>query len=227
MAILSNLLIQMGAFSPVGVAVLPFTVISFYSVGYIFKDSGVPIPGMGLVDLWGFVVKNKPQTATELALENYTFWTLFYTFFHFMMYVKPQRSLFHPFKLNPNYPPGSLVLKEIFRSVRGVAICTFYEIVVNQLYMSHNLPTKYVPSLFDNDGQVPLFIHVLGIILGCLWVDFHFNWTHRMLHTKWLYKNVHKVHHESYNPDPFSGLSMHWFESAVYFKYAPIKHKVT
>ena len=75
MAILSNLLTQMGAFSPVGVVVLPFTVISLYSVGYIFKDSGVPIPGMGLVDLWGFVVKNKPQTATELAFENYTFYT--------------------------------------------------------------------------------------------------------------------------------------------------------
>ena len=43
-----------------------------------------------------------------------------------------------------------------------------------------------------------------------------------MLHTPWLYRNVHKVHHESFNPDPFSGLSMHWFESTVYFSSAPL-----
>ena len=31
---------------------------------------------------------------------------------------------------------------------------------------------------------------------------------------------VHKEHHESYNPDPFSGLSMHWAESTIYFSSA-------
>lgn len=33
----------------------------------------------------------------------------------------------------------------------------------------------------------------------------------------WLYKNVHKIHHESYNPDPFSGLSFHPIEGFIYF----------
>ena len=43
-----------------------------------------------------------------------------------------------------------------------------------------------------------------------------------MLHTRWLYTHVHKDHHQSYNPQPFSGLSMHWFESAVYFSGDPL-----
>lgn len=53
---------------------------------------------------------------------------------------------------------------------------------------------------------------------------------HRMLHkwgTKsipdlgaWLYENVHKLHHQSKNPTAFSGISMHPFESALYFSYA-------
>ena len=30
-------------------------------------------------------------------------------------------------------------------------------------------------------------------------------------------RRVHKEHHESFNPDPFSGLSMHWAESFIYF----------
>ena len=70
------------------------------------------------------------------------------------MYVKPQRSLFHPFKLNPNYPPNSLILKEILRSAQGVGICTFYAIIVNKLNSSGMLPMKFVPSLFNHDGDV-------------------------------------------------------------------------
>ena len=101
-----------------GVVVLPLLLMS-YTLGYIFKDSGVPIPGIGYVDIWGFLVNNKPKAAKDLAFENYVIWILFYTIAHFLMYVKPQRSLFHPFKLNPNYPPVSLVFKEILRSLRG------------------------------------------------------------------------------------------------------------
>ena len=70
------------------------------------------------------------------------------------MYIKPQRSLFHPFKLNPNYPPNSLILKEILRSAQGVGMCTFYAVIVNKLYSSGILPTKFVPSLFNHDGDV-------------------------------------------------------------------------
>ena len=95
-----------------------------------------------------------PQAPADLAFENFTIWILVYSTAHFLMYIKPQRSLFHPFKLNPNYPPNSLILKEILRSARGVGICTFYTVIVNKLYSSGMLPTKFVPSLFNHDGDV-------------------------------------------------------------------------
>ena len=75
MALLSNLLTHM--------IVTPILLLSSFSIGYFFKNTGVPIPGIGIVDLWGFLVKNKPQTATEIAFENFTIWTVFYTFFHY------------------------------------------------------------------------------------------------------------------------------------------------
>jgi len=209
-----------------GVVVLPTLMIS-YLLGYMFKDSGVPLPGGSNIDLWGILVNNKPQAASTLAYENYLVWIVVYFTAHLLMYVKPQRDLFHPFKLNPNYPPGHLILKEMVRSARGVAICTLYAAIVNQLYRTSSLPSPYVPSIFANDGQVSLVIHILGAVCIYLWADFHFYWTHRLLHTSWLYKSVHKVHHESYNPDPFSGLSMHWVESAVYFSSAPIMALLT
>ena len=101
-----------------------------------------------------FNVVYLPQAPADLAFENLTIWILVYSTAHFLMYIKPQRSLFHPFKLNPNYPPNSLILKEILRSARGVGICTFYAVIVNKLYSSGMLPTKFVPSLFNHDGDV-------------------------------------------------------------------------
>ena len=60
-------------------------------------------------------------------------------------------------------------------------------------------------QLSGEPHDASLIILGIGNILLYLWGDFHFYWTHRMLHTHWFYKNVHKIHHESYNPDPFSG----------------------
>ena len=103
-------------------------------------------------------------------------------------------------------------------SCTGVAICTFYAALINHLHGSGHLPTNLAPSFFVyDDSPVPITVLFGGIVLMYIWGDFHFYWTHRLLHTQMLYKAVHKVHHQSFNPDPFSGLSMHWFESAIYF----------
>ena len=87
----------------------------------------------------------------------------------------------------------------------GVAICTLYGILINKLHASGDLPSRFVPNMFDAKGKNTSFvIHGVAAVLIYLWGDFHFYWTHRMLHTQWFYKSVHKIHHESYNPDPFS-----------------------
>jgi hypothetical protein len=49
-----------------------------------------------------------------------------------------------------------------------------------------------------------------------LWSDLHFFFVHRLLHVPAIYARVHKLHHLSKNPGPWSGLSMHPVESALY-----------
>ena len=92
---------------------------SSFLIGYVFKETGVPIPGVGSINIFGAFVKDETQTGFDLVIENYSIWAICYFTAHFLMYVEPQKSLLHPFKLNPNYPPYSLVLKEILRSIRG------------------------------------------------------------------------------------------------------------
>jgi len=42
-----------------------------------------------------------------------------------------------------------------------------------------------------------------------LWQDFYFYWTHRLLHTRWLFRHVHAVHHRSRNPSPWAAYAFH------------------
>ncbi len=45
----------------------------------------------------------------------------------------------------------------------------------------------------------------------------HFYLGHRLLHTAWLYKKVHALHHRNVEVGPWSGLAMHPVEHVIYF----------
>ena len=50
--------------------------------------------------------------------------------------------------------------------------------------------------------------------------EVHFFCIHRLIHTPFLYKWVHSVHHNSVNPSPWSSLSMHPVEGFLYHAVA-------
>jgi sterol desaturase/sphingolipid hydroxylase (fatty acid hydroxylase superfamily) len=52
--------------------------------------------------------------------------------------------------------------------------------------------------------------------------DVHFYFAHRLIHSKFLYQQVHCVHHRNTDVEPFSGLCMHPIEHLLYYTcYAP------
>lgn len=53
---------------------------------------------------------------------------------------------------------------------------------------------------------------VVGLVLGN---DLWFYGVHRMLHTPWLFKHVHCVHHRSVDVNPFTSYSFHAVEAAL------------
>lgn len=170
--------------------------------------------------VWEFFITDDPMDRSQLLKENLLIWSVLYLPIQFLLYSTFTRHWFKSFKLNPKYPSPVMMTKELIRSLRGVYICSFYEYMVYQVPLRYKLPIlDSLPSA--GNGLTIMYVGIGGVILY-LWGDCHFYFTHRILHSSWLYKNVHKYHHESYNPTPFSGLSMHWFESMIYFSAAPL-----
>jgi Fatty acid hydroxylase superfamily len=70
-----------------------------------------------------------------------------------------------------------------------------------------------VPWLTWSDNWV--WLVVLTLLAPAIH-EVHFFAIHRLIHTPFLYKWVHSVHHNSVNPSPWSSLSMHPVEGFLY-----------
>ena len=74
---------------------------------------------------------------------------------------------------------------------------------------------------------IPLFQHgaawlLLSLPVTIVWHDAYFYWTHRLLHTRWLFRQIHGVHHRSRNPSPWAALSFHPVEALIHGMALPI-----
>jgi len=56
---------------------------------------------------------------------------------------------------------------------------------------------------------------VEGFIVYFLFADTWFYWTHRLLHLKWFWRNVHYLHHSFVYPTAFAQDAVHWFEAII------------
>ncbi len=90
----------------------------------------------------------------------------------------------------------------------GVAAWTVLEV----LYF-WGAANGYVPIL--TFAEAPVWIVVSALLLPPF-RSAHFYWIHRLLHWPPLYKRFHAVHHRNVNIGPWSGMSMHPVESAIY-----------
>lgn len=132
--------------------------------------------------------------------------------------------LLHTFRVNgttkkydpkwPSHAPkfmfGHQTYENVFMScVSGVLFWTAFEAIFMKLWATGRVP---VVSISDS----PIY-SVLQFILIPYWREFHFYWTHRMIHWKPLYNRIHYFHHKNVNPGPWSGLSMHPIEHLFYF----------
>ena len=161
---------------------------------------------------WGWVLK--------LVIINLVAVFVFFGVFELRLYV--QRGQGTRFKYNAKWPAENKSdvfwfkdqnIDSMLRTVfHAIPIWTAIEVVILYCF-AHG----YVPWVKFADH--PVYLVCLMLVLPILH-ETHFFIIHRLIHTPFLYKHVHSVHHNSVNPSPFSSLSMHPVELLLYLGMA-------
>ena len=93
--------------------------------------------------------------------------------------------------------------KEILQSMRSIVIFSLQGILIQQ---------GIVHGWFHIGTALSWWI-LPQIIILFLWNEVHFYFSHLLLHTKFMMRNIHHVHHHSKEPTVFSTFSFHWIEA--------------
>ena len=163
-------------------------------------------------------------------------WTLC-SVWHYLVYVSPiARGKFKATKFNPNnqyekdgnvgmlWSTSGHLQREILFTTLGWIQSAGFQCVMMHLWASGKLP------FYSNFWSAPAW-SIGHLMLVTYWREFHFYWCHRFIHPWWdrkngladgdvgafLFRHVHSLHHKSYNPGPWSGLSMHPVEHFFYY----------
>jgi len=98
------------------------------------------------------------------------------------------------------------ITTEIRRSFLSIVVFAGYGWLTTQAYLHGWVDVRWTASWAQIAGDV---------IVLLVWNEIHFFLCHRLLHTRWLYRHVHRIHHESVTPTPFSTYSFHWLEAVL------------
>ena len=176
---------------------------------------------------WQFLIPPMSVAATlapgwiaRLYLVNAIAVLLFYGAFELHLYVLRRQE--RRFKYNGKFPaeqksPAFWFQNQNFDNIlrtflSGVTIWTLVEAVMLWAYASGHAPWL---TFADHPWMLALVALFVPIIH-----EIHFYAIHRLIHTPFLYRWVHSVHHNSVNPSPWSSLSMHPVEHLLYFSTA-------
>jgi len=103
---------------------------------------------------------------------------------------------------NHSMYPGQ-IKTEIFQSMRSIVVFSLQGIIIQQGIVNSWLSVGTILSWWVLPQIFILF----------LWNEVHFYLCHLLLHTKFMMRNIHHVHHHSKEPTVYATFSFHWIEA--------------
>ena len=164
-----------------------------------------------------------------------------------LLYRSPLQGRLAPYKFNKDYPDAAQLSRDVFWTTSATLLASAQEAVLMHWWTTgrlfKQLPLQGAAQLTAEDkaGAAPAFFgtewtnyYIAWTVTMLYWRIAHFYVIHRGMHPWWdrknglaqldvgafLYRHVHSLHHKSYNPTAWSGLSMHPVESTAYLSAA-------
>lgn len=112
-------------------------------------------------------------------------------------------------KIQAMSPKPTDYAREVILSLVSVGI---FGVVAALTFGVFGQYTNVYGGAYDRYGQVYyLFTFIWAILLH----DTYFYWMHRFMHTRFIYRLCHRVHHRSTNPNPWTAYSFHPVEAVL------------
>lgn len=111
-------------------------------------------------------------------------------------------------------------LSQVFREIKQGILSTFIAGLTIMIFTL--IVLKYLPGsilLYDDINSHSYGYFLSSIFFLIIANEFYFYSFHRLLHTKWLFRKVHYIHHKSSETNPFSGFSFHPVEATILYIY--------
>ncbi len=134
---------------------------------------------------------------------------------YFIFYIW-KREKFFVMKIQKKFPAPDIIKKEIFYSVITLII---YCATSSLVYYFYKYGTTKIYLDIDQYGYTYFSVSIFIMIIVH---DAYFYWTHRLMHVPAIFKLMHKTHHLSHNPTPWSAFSFHPLEAIVSIGIIPI-----
>ncbi len=119
-------------------------------------------------------------------------------------------------KIRPSVPGAEQMRREFAISMRTTVIFALAGVVSVLGAKFGLMDTYYAPR--ERGWGYFLFTLVILIVAHDAW----FYWTHRLIHHPRLFRRVHRTHHRSHNPSPWTAYSFDMGEAAINAAYLPL-----
>ncbi len=137
--------------------------------------------------------------STIMGSAYYVFWMLKPSWLSMFKKIQVQERAKPQVKLEMKYSAYTLVIQ---------AACFFLIYKLNQQGLVHIV------------SEQPLWKDLVALLIYVLIYDPFFYFLHKIMHqNRWLYRNVHVVHHRSLNPTPWATYSFHPVEAFANMLY--------
>ncbi len=154
----------------------------------------LPLPLLGKVYLFNLFHEAK-------------FYLLAALFMWGLLHVLLKRRLAH--RLIDQWPSRADIRRELSYSFLSMLVFAGLSMAVLAGVFSGHI------TIYSDPGQYGWWWLVISFPLLLVWQDVYFYTTHRLLHTRWLFKKVHSVHHRSRQPSPWAAYAFHPVEALI------------
>ena len=127
---------------------------------------------------------------------------------YLVCYKAGNRKIYR-YKIQPRPPKIKQLKNELMYSISTICIFSVVGFVVYLLYINGHT------TLYTDINKYGILYFLFSLIMMIAIHDMYFYFTHRLLHTPWLLKNVHVVHHRSVNPTPLAAYCFHPAEAIL------------